>query len=636
MSPLPRTVTPWEVGFQGPPKTGLEPMFIINRFIDSIFLVDMCLQFRLMYQVDATSTDGARWEDDPRAIARHYLCTWFGLDLLSILPFDVLSIVAGDQLAKLKVIRLFRLLRLIKLIRLLRASRMFKRWETRMAIDYGTLALVRSMVLVCVGAHWFACAWAIQTGFFDSPLETWMGEQGYCVPADNEEGYACVPPWDMYSASIYFAMMSITSIGYGDISATPQNAAEQGVATVLMLLGGMLWSNVVATFCGVIATANPDTTEFRATMDALNRFMSSQQIPPEMQRRLREYFHQSKHLQDTINRRNLLEKMSPQLAGEVALTCNEKWLNKVWFLRGAGQEFVVQIALQLQAMVFTIGEVVSNGFLYIIHRGIALYGGRVLTAGSVWGEDMLLESQWLVGKHCARAMTYLEVYTIGREQIMEAAAHFPGTIQHLRRCAVRLALRREFIRVASLIKDKNKYAGGSSRNTMVRTKTRGRGSSTFDRLLDLASFETQGPLLGAVHQPEADRVHFSAPSIGHSPVATRPSDESPNSSFKKGSPVPRAASSEFFDVEAEGTAPSGWSDSVRGAALLDEQALAAQLARLEKRLQKRQDEMGKQMEEQFASLRSGMEMLLDRLSGDNDKNKPGKGGKGVGFLNMEC
>ena len=83
MSPLPRTVTPWEVGFQGAPKTGLEPMFIINRFIDSIFLVDMCLQFRLMYQVDATSTDGARWEDDPRAIARHYLCGWFGLDLLS-------------------------------------------------------------------------------------------------------------------------------------------------------------------------------------------------------------------------------------------------------------------------------------------------------------------------------------------------------------------------------------------------------------------------------------------------------------------------------------------------------------------------------------------------------------------------
>ena len=328
------------------------------------------------------------------------------------------------------------------------------------------------MVLVCVGAHWFACAWAIQTGFFDSPLETWMGEQGYCVPADNEEGYACVPPWDMYSASIYFAMMSITSIGYGDISATPQNAAEQGVATVLMLLGGMLWSNVVATFCGVIATANPDTTEFRATMDALNRFMSSQQIPPEMQRRLREYFHQSKHLQDTINRRHLLEKMSPQLAGEVALTCNEKWLNKVWFLRGAGQEFVVQIALQLQAMVFTIGEVVSNGFLYIIHRGIALYGGRVLTAGSTWGEDMLLESQWLVGKYCARtpltsarttappasvlvllakcvgAMTYLEVYAISREQMMEAAAPFPETIQHLRRCAVRLALRREFIRVA--------------------------------------------------------------------------------------------------------------------------------------------------------------------------------------------
>ena len=55
----------------------------------------------------------------------------------SILPFDVLSIVIGEAMAQLKVVRLLRLMRLIKLIRLVRASRMFKRWETHMAIDYG-------------------------------------------------------------------------------------------------------------------------------------------------------------------------------------------------------------------------------------------------------------------------------------------------------------------------------------------------------------------------------------------------------------------------------------------------------------------------------------------------------------------
>ena len=83
------------------------------------------------------------------------------------------------------------------------------------------------MVMVCIGAHWFACTWSIIAGFADSPLDTWMGNFDYCWSAENERGYICVDPWDMYAASLYFAMMTITSIGYGDLAATPKNASEQ-------------------------------------------------------------------------------------------------------------------------------------------------------------------------------------------------------------------------------------------------------------------------------------------------------------------------------------------------------------------------------------------------------------------------
>ena len=83
------------------------------------------------------------------------------------------------------------------------------------------------MIMVCIGAHWFACTWAIIAGFADSPLDTWMGYFDYCWAADTEKGYMCVEPWDMYAATLYFAMMTITSIGYGDLAATPKNATEQ-------------------------------------------------------------------------------------------------------------------------------------------------------------------------------------------------------------------------------------------------------------------------------------------------------------------------------------------------------------------------------------------------------------------------
>ena len=40
--------------------------------------------------------------------------------------------------------------------------------------------------------------------------------------------------------------------------------------TIMMLVASFLWSNVVATFCGVIANSDPETARFHSTMDSLN------------------------------------------------------------------------------------------------------------------------------------------------------------------------------------------------------------------------------------------------------------------------------------------------------------------------------------------------------------------------------
>ena len=34
------------------------------------------------------------------------------------------------------------------------------------------------------------------------------------------------------------------------------------------------------------------------------------------------------------------------------------------------------------------GEIAVPGHLYIVHKGLALYGGKVLGAGKIWGEDV--------------------------------------------------------------------------------------------------------------------------------------------------------------------------------------------------------------------------------------------------------
>lgn len=178
---------------------------------------------------------------------RHYLSTWFAVDVLSTFAavFDMLSFSSGDaSWQRLQILRVLRVLRLAKLLRLLRGSRIFSRLEMRYSIDYGRLALIQSFLQLLVTIHWSACAWSAITSFETQLDGTWLVTYGYCVRAANgsdtragdslttvasARGYEhpspiasesvehlCASPERVYLVSLYFATMTITSVGYGD------------------------------------------------------------------------------------------------------------------------------------------------------------------------------------------------------------------------------------------------------------------------------------------------------------------------------------------------------------------------------------------------------------------------------------
>ena len=95
--------------------------YLTDKFIDSVFLVDLILNFFTPF------TDKYDIATKHKTIAIHYLKGWFLLDLISLIPFEEIvtfTVFSGnkDTLASLaKLLKITRLLRLLKLIRLFKS-----------------------------------------------------------------------------------------------------------------------------------------------------------------------------------------------------------------------------------------------------------------------------------------------------------------------------------------------------------------------------------------------------------------------------------------------------------------------------------------------------------------------------------
>jgi hypothetical protein len=380
--------------------------------------------------------------------------------------------------------------------------------ESKLAIDYTMLELLKCLMAVVFCTHWMACIWVIQASLVSpTVLDSWLGTYAYCeartvdvdgtyspCPTDrvcrlDTPGVSCEHHGSIYAASLYWAIATIVSVGYGDIGATPHNAAEQVVCAALILAGGILWGWVIGTFCGTIANLAPGTRAFRDNMNDLNHYLSVNRVDKQLRQRLREYFHQSRHINDASNQFRLLNQMSPMLQSEVVLAVNARWVQQIWFLANAEAEFVVRLTLLLGPMVLAPFELAPPGFLYVLYRGVVILGGEVVTKGNTWGEDIILAemSPGLCRNLNAKALNYVEVYVCTHETLMSALVGFPTSAAHLRRCALRLAFRRNLLLAAEDVRRARKRAAANRENSevddnsMQRSATRKQLSGSFKR-----------------------------------------------------------------------------------------------------------------------------------------------------------
>jgi len=135
-----------------------------------------------------------------------YAVSFYGIiDLLSILPtFLGYFVASSHSLVVLRALRLIRIFRILKVVHCMREAELL--WVAMKAtINKITVFMVVVMSLVLI-----------------------MGSTMYLIEGD-QSGFTSIPK------SVYWAIVTITTVGYGDIA--PQTALGQTLAAIVMLLG---------------------------------------------------------------------------------------------------------------------------------------------------------------------------------------------------------------------------------------------------------------------------------------------------------------------------------------------------------------------------------------------------------------
>ena len=380
--------------------------------ITALFTVDIVLNFRTPI-VKAREVLTSR-----REIAREYLKTWFVIDFLAAIPFDLL--VAGALPATSLTFRVLRLLRLTRVFRLVHLAALMRKWQHSQIFNPSVLRLGFFLFWVMMFAHWIACGWLALGG----------------AEMSRGESFA-------YLQSLYWTLTTLTTVGYGDI--TP-DTAEQIIFTMLaMLLGVAVYGYVIGNVASLLANIDVAKRAHQKRVEQVLVFMKNRGIPPDIQNRVISYFNylwESGMGQDEFT---ILSELPPSLRLELTLHLNRRIIQKVPIFAGASDAFVRELVSGLRPIVFTPGDdIIRRGELgdemFFINRGrvvvLAVNERDVvaeLSDGNFFGEMSLLSSQPRMAS--IRAVDYCELYSLDKGTFDRVLTAFPDFAKHIRAVA---------------------------------------------------------------------------------------------------------------------------------------------------------------------------------------------------------
>jgi hypothetical protein len=305
---------------------------------------------------------------DVSEIILNYLEESFFFDLLTCIPFSMIAyalilkypMINGNYYPLVKFVFCLQWIRLLRIFKLEKSSSYKFFSEINYFDDTRINRLIKFLLYFGLVIHVTSCLWVF-IGRVNYDENNW-------IKSNDLNDFDKI---DIYIASVYFNMVTIYTIGYGDITAV--NQMERIYLSFFMFVGVLLFSFTVSNFSTFLTITDKKSIDFQSKVEIFAMINKDHDIHKNLYKKIKRFLYVS-YKNSYDERYNLLESLPTKLKNDLTIFMYKNHIKELNFFKEQSHDLILFVLPMLKThnikkgdTLFSVGEYIEE--MYLVIRG---------------------------------------------------------------------------------------------------------------------------------------------------------------------------------------------------------------------------------------------------------------------------
>lgn len=335
----------------------------LSYFVHAFFAVDLILRVRrfvpvpheLKINVPVSSLGTPLMT--PADVTRNYFAqSWaiprFCMQLLPCIPLELFYIFALGGTTSMNP-QVTALLKSPMLLLAFRVPSYVENMEYYLdqgvgsGIAFSVRQIFKLSGVIVLTLHWMSCWWHF------------VGSTGSTTSWYNHIAAMQTPihKWERYLYSMYWALQTVTTTGYGDVSAT--NIQEEFFTILVIVFGDIVYGGIIGSIACHTSNLNTPLHMFQEDMQRLKKYFEYRNLPRDVRVETSKYYHHLAKIKgggDSQGDGDVMKELPPHLRRDIAGFLYYEYLYQVPVFRDLDEGFLSMVCSVLKPRVFLKGD----------------------------------------------------------------------------------------------------------------------------------------------------------------------------------------------------------------------------------------------------------------------------------------